>query len=178
MPRLQLHLLAIVFRSNKVFSWAQKLVETTACKYKHCLCGMGVYVWNDSFIFEALKTLINILEAVSLTGVGLGFFLKSHHACLPPHPTDLCCLSAMSCQPGFRLHGLSLSACFNELDTTCYKNICYKTIITTHPSGIHLSIELLLLNLEFLVQISRKILCFLKFLCNKAIAHSRTGAIR
>lgn len=55
---------------------SKKLVETTTCKYKHCLCGMRVYVWNDSFIFEALKTLINILEAVSLTGGCLGFFLN------------------------------------------------------------------------------------------------------
>lgn len=53
-------------------------------------------------------------------------------------------------------HRLSLSSCLNELATTWCINICYEIITTAHPSGIQLSTELLLLNLEFLVQIVRK----------------------
>lgn len=135
-------------------------------------------VWDESLCLEwlfylwSLENLNKYFGSCSPDWGLFGIFLKSHRACLPPHPTDLCCLSAMACQPSFRLHGLSLSSCFNELATACYKSICYKTIITAHPSGIHFSIELLLLNLEFLVQTFRKILRFLRGNSSAVNSHS------
>jgi len=42
-------------------------------------------MFGMTHIFEALKTLINILEADSLTGVCMGFFGIS--SCLPPTPS-------------------------------------------------------------------------------------------